>query len=201
METEKVEQLLKTIGSGQVPRDVQEAAEKTFESFEKTLTQTRQKKHTFVGDRIMKSRITRFAVAAVIVVAVLAGLPFFTGNGSGVVLADVLQRVEQARAFIYKMKMTMTGVVIPGKPAGKTEMEGTITISNQYGMKMEMTTTDANTGKEQMNQQTYILPDQKVMIMVMPEQKKYTQMEFDDKANHELPVHRAGPVGNRRYRS
>jgi hypothetical protein len=31
-----------------------------------------------------------------------------------------------------------------------------------------------------MTQQTYIIPDQKVMLMVIPEQKKYTRMEFDD---------------------
>jgi hypothetical protein len=47
-------------------------------------------------------------------------------------------------------------------------------------MKMEMTMADADTGQEEMNQQMYVLPDQKVMIMVMPEQKKYTRMEFDD---------------------
>ncbi|MHC4154894.1 MAG: hypothetical protein ACYST6_08240, partial [Planctomycetota bacterium] len=166
MEIENIEQILKSIGGAQVPHDVQEATEKTFESFEKTLTQTTQRKHPVIGEHIMKSKITKFAAAAVIVIAVLAGLPFFSGNGSGVVLADVLQRVEQARAFVYKMKMTMIGVVIPGKPAGKIDMEGTITVSNDYGMIMEMTTTDANMGKEQMNQQTYILPDQKVMIMV-----------------------------------
>jgi hypothetical protein len=31
-----------------------------------------------------------------------------------------------------------------------------------------------------MNQQWYILPNEKVMIMVTPQQKKYTRMEFDD---------------------
>ncbi|GAI50302.1 unnamed protein product, partial [marine sediment metagenome] len=105
---------------------------------------------------IMKSRIIKLAAAAVIVIAVLAGLPFFSGNGSGVALADVLEKIEQAQAFMYRMKMTTTGAMISGMPAGKKiEMEGTIIISNEYGMKMEMTMTDANSGREEMNQQMY----------------------------------------------
>jgi len=180
MQTENIKQILKTIGAQDVPPDVHTIAEKTSESFEKTLTQTRQQKHPLIGDHIMKSKITKFAAAAVIVIAVLAGLPFFSGNGSGVVLADVLQRVEQAQAFIYRMKMTMTGAIMQGKPAGKIDMESTVTISNQYGMKMEMTTTDANSGRQEMNQQWYILPYKKVVIMVTPEQKRYTRMDFDD---------------------
>jgi outer membrane lipoprotein-sorting protein len=78
------------------------------------------------------------------------------------------------------MKMTMTGAVMPNMPPGKKEMESTVTVANDYGMIMETTTTDANTGQQEMNQQWYILPDEKVMIMVTPEQKRYTRMEFDD---------------------
>jgi outer membrane lipoprotein-sorting protein len=130
---------------------------------------------------IMKSRIIKLAAAAVIIIAVLAGWPFFSGNGSGVALADVLERIEQAQAFMYRMKMTTTGAMMSGMPAGKKiEMECTIIISNDYGMKMEMTMTDPNTGQEEMTQQMYILPDKKMMISLMPEQKKYMRMEFDD---------------------
>ncbi|MBN2455384.1 MAG: hypothetical protein JXB29_02415 [Sedimentisphaerales bacterium] len=128
---------------------------------------------------IMKSKIWKLAAAAIVIIAVLAGLPFFGGKGSGVALADVLERIEQVQAFMYRMKMTMTGVMQPGMPAGKNEMEGTITISNDYGMKMETTMADANSGQA-MSQQMYFLPDQKVMISLMPEQKKYMRMEFDD---------------------
>ena len=128
----------------------------------------------------MKSKITKLATAAVITLVILVSLPFFSRNGSGVVLADVLERIEQVMAFMYRGKMTITGSMMPNRPAGKKEMDSTVTISNEYGMKMEMTTTDVNTGREEMTQQMYILPDQKVMIMVMPEQKKYMRMEFDD---------------------
>ncbi len=129
---------------------------------------------------IMKSPITKLAAAAAIIIAILAGLPFFSSNGSSVALADVLERVERSRAFMYRMKMTMTGAMMSGMPDGKKEMEGTITISNDYGMKMEMTTTDADSGEEETIQQMYIIPDKRTAISLMPKQKKYMRMEFDD---------------------
>ncbi|MHC4595843.1 MAG: hypothetical protein ACYS19_13005 [Planctomycetota bacterium] len=49
---------------------------------------------------IMKSRILKLAAAALIFIAVLAGLPFIT-NDTGVVLADVLEKVQQAQVFMY----------------------------------------------------------------------------------------------------
>jgi len=131
---------------------------------------------------IMKSKLTKLAAAAVVIVAVLIGVNRFGGSidVASVALGNVLERIEQSQAFTYRMKMTMTGVMMPGTPSGKRVMDGTVVISNSYGMKMEMTMTDANTGQEEMTQQMYVLPDQKVMFMVMPEQKKYTRMEFDD---------------------
>jgi len=177
MKRESIEEILKRLGSEDVPSEIHGIAEETFEDFSKTIKPSRQ--HILWSD-IMKTKITKLTAAAVIVIAVLVGLPFFSGDGSGVALAGVLERIEQAQAFMYRMKMTVTGAMMQGMPAGNREMESTITISNEYGMKMEMTMTDANTGREEMNQQMFVLPDQKVMFMIMPEQKKYTRMEFDD---------------------
>ena len=177
MDRENIEEILRKLGSEDVPAEVCKIAEDASEKFSETLTQSNQH---FLWENIMKTRTIKLAAAAVIIIAVLAGLPFFSGNGSGVALADVLERIEQAQAFMYKMKMTMTGAMMPDTPADEIEMESIVTISNDYGMKMEMTMTDANTGQEVMNQQMFILPDQKVALMIMPEQKKYTRMEFDD---------------------
>ena len=128
----------------------------------------------------MKNHKFKLAAAAAIIIAILAGLPFFSSNGSSVVLADVLERIEQTRAFMYSMKITMTGAMVSGMPDGKQEMEGTTIISNEYGMKMEMTTTDPDSGAEEVTQRMYFLPDQKTMITVTPKQKKYMRMEFND---------------------
>jgi len=129
---------------------------------------------------IMKSRLTKLAVAAaVIVLVVLVGLPFLRNKGTGVVLANVLAKVEQAKAFMYRMKMTMTVSMLSGMPARTQEMQGVIIISNEYGMKMEMDMTDPSTGKK-ITQQMYFVPDQKIAVSVIPEMKRYMQMEFDD---------------------
>lgn len=131
---------------------------------------------------IMKSKITKWAAAAaVIIIVVLVGLPFMGKKGPAVVLADVLAKVEQAKAFMYKMRVTTSVGMFTGKPAETItiEMDYTITISNEYGMKWETETTDHNTGKT-MTQIMYIRPGQKAAIMIMPEMKKYMQMEFDD---------------------
>ncbi|MHC4726338.1 MAG: hypothetical protein ACYS17_03850 [Planctomycetota bacterium] len=128
---------------------------------------------------IMKSHKLKLAAAAVIIIAILVGLPFFSSNGSSVALADVLERIEQTRAFMYKMEMTITGAIAPAK---KQEMKGTTVISNEYGMKaqVEITTTDADLNRKEMTQQMYLLPDQKLMLTITPEQKKYMRMELDD---------------------
>jgi outer membrane lipoprotein-sorting protein len=180
MNDKNIEEILKEVAAENIPADVHKIAEDVSRDFTKTLTQRRQPKHYVLGDYIMKSRLTKLAVAAaVIIVVVLSGLPFLGKKGSGIALADVLAKVEQSRAFMYKMKMTITGNITPGMPAGKQEMEGAITISNEYGMKMEMDMTDPNTGKKT-TQQMYVLPDQKVILAMMPEMKQYMRMELND---------------------
>ncbi|HUS74111.1 MAG TPA: LamG-like jellyroll fold domain-containing protein [Sedimentisphaerales bacterium] len=126
---------------------------------------------------IMKSPITKLAAAAVIVVAALIVVSQI--GGSGVALAGVLERVEQAHAFMYKMKMNVSGAMVPGKPPENQDIQSTVIISTIYGMKMEMIMTDLKTG-EQMTQQMYFLPEEKAMFMVMPVQERYVRMEFND---------------------
>jgi outer membrane lipoprotein-sorting protein len=125
---------------------------------------------------IMKTRITRIAAAAVIIIAVLTGLPFLGDNGTGIVLADVLEKVEQVRAFMYRTKMTTTGNLTTGMPS---EEEIAVTVSNEYGMKWEVDMSYPNIGKK-LTQQLHVLPDQKMVITIMPETKQYMRMELTD---------------------
>ncbi|HCO93185.1 MAG TPA: hypothetical protein DIU00_04410 [Phycisphaerales bacterium] len=125
---------------------------------------------------IMKGKTARLAAAAVILIGVLVLTSVFVGTNKSVALAGVLEKVERARAFMYKMEMTMTGSMMPG---GKQEVQGTMIISDEYGMKWEMGIPNPNTGENAITEM-YILPDQKVAISLMPEQKKYLRMEFDD---------------------
>jgi outer membrane lipoprotein-sorting protein len=127
---------------------------------------------------IMKSRITKLAAAAVIFVAVLAGLPLLDSK-QGVVLADVLVKIEQVRAFMYKMNMKMTISMGKNMPAMDMDMEMTMTISSDFGMKAETISVDVNTGQKSTSM-VYIIPDEGIAVTLMPDKKKYMQMEYSD---------------------
>jgi outer membrane lipoprotein-sorting protein len=125
---------------------------------------------------IMKSPVTKLAAAAVIIIGALALTFFFSQTSKSIVLADVLERVEQTGAFMYSMKMTMTGVPVP---AAEQRIKGTVITSSEYGIKWEMNMTDPNTG-ENVSTVAYLIPDRKVMLTLMPGQKKYIQMQFNE---------------------
>jgi outer membrane lipoprotein-sorting protein len=125
---------------------------------------------------IMKSTMAKLAVAAVVVLAVVAALSLWTGT-KGVVLADVLAKVEQVQAFMYKMTMHMTGPM-QNTALRDANYEASMLIANEYGMRMDMTMTDPNTGQT-MEQQMYVLPEQRMLVMLMPQMKKYMRMELD----------------------
>jgi hypothetical protein len=123
---------------------------------------------------IMKSRIIKLA-AAVIIIAVLAGVPFFGDKGSGIALAAVLEKINQTNAYMYTTKMTITGKLILGVK------ESTIltTVSDDFGLKSYVENTDPNTGKTT-TQQHYFLPEKKMSVTIMPETKQYIRMPFSD---------------------
>ncbi|MGD2094325.1 MAG: hypothetical protein PVH77_04875 [Phycisphaerales bacterium] len=174
---DNIEEILKNIGAGELPADVKQIAEQTSKDFEKNLTRSKQPKHFALGDYIMKTKV-KLAAAAIIFIAVLIGLPFIP-HDKNVALADVLEKIQQAQAFMYKMKMTMTGSMMPDAPTGDMEMEYTVTISNEYGMKMEVETA-VRDNEIKTTTQTYLLPDQKKILILMPFNKQYMEMNFDE---------------------
>ena len=174
MKPDNIEEILKKLGTEDVPADARQIAREMSEDFSETLM--RPKRYILL-EYIMKSRITKLAAATAIIIAVL--LFIYNVDSSSVALADVFDKVQRAQAFMYKMKMKVTGDMIPGKPGADMEQEATIIISTDRGMKMEMTVTDSNSG-EKMTQQIYLLPEQKEMLMIMPLQKKYIRMDFND---------------------
>jgi outer membrane lipoprotein-sorting protein len=108
---------------------------------------------------------------------VLTGLPFLSDKSTGVALADVLVKVQQARAFMYRMKTTMTGNMILGMSAQQEVT--TVTISNEYGTKWDVDKSDPGSG-EKKTQQVYVIPGQKTVVSLMPEMKQYMRMELND---------------------
>jgi hypothetical protein len=129
----------------------------------------------FIWSTIMKSRMTKLAAAAVIIIAILAGLPFINNGGSGIVLADVLEKINQTRAYMYTMEMKITGKLMPYVQESKI----LATHSDDYGVKWYWENTDPNTGKTT-TQEVYLLPEKKMAITIMPETKQFMRMPFGD---------------------
>lgn len=99
MNEERIEEILKNIGSEDVPADVQKIADQTARDFTKTLMQTRHSKHYVLWEFIMKSKITRFAAAAVIIIAAFLGInQFFSGT---VTFAQVIQPILNAQTVVF----------------------------------------------------------------------------------------------------
>ncbi len=126
---------------------------------------------------IMKSRMSKLAAAAVIMMGVIILTSIFMKTNKGVALAGVLEKVEQARAFMYKMEMAMTTMLT--KSAAKHQAIGTTIISKEYGMKAQVEVSDSYAG-ETTTQQIYLLPEQKLILVLIPEKKKYMRKELDD---------------------
>ena len=131
----------------------------------------------------MKS-ISKFAAAVFIIIGLSAVFLFNSGPGS-IALADVYARVQQAQAYVYRMSMTITGM---GELTGLSQMNGpmdmdvTVTISQDYGMKLEnhMTASGPQGQTQNISQFAYLLPQEKTMVSIIPEQKMFQRIEFTD---------------------
>ncbi len=140
---------------------------------------SRAEKDSLVSERpqnawriIMKSRITRFATAAVVIIGVLLGLYFIGGpDMAGVAWAEVVENVEQIQTYMFRGKSSTTGGPLGDE---SQEMEMVMYWSLAHGIRMD-TYMD---GKIAANM--YILPAEKMMIQLMPEQKKYMRILLTD---------------------
>jgi hypothetical protein len=61
------------------------------------------------GRIVMKSRITKFALAAGVILAVILGLSLFTGDGAGKAYAKMVDQLHRAHTLTFSM-VTRTGV-------------------------------------------------------------------------------------------
>jgi outer membrane lipoprotein-sorting protein len=95
-----------------------------------------------------------------------------------VALAEVLANVEQVQAFMYKMTMHVK-TNMPDVPASESNVDGSMLIANDYGMRMDMKTVLPGLGQT-MDQQMYMLPQQKMIMVLMPALKKYMRMQVND---------------------
>lgn len=148
-----------------------------------TLERIEQKRPNPFVERIfsMKS-MSKFAAAAIILAGV-SMLFLFNSGPSSVALADVYAKVQQARAFMYKVSLTMTGSFAEGQPESTSTSEGTVMISGEHGMKTDIITL---TNGSTIHQQMYMVPRKQLIVSVLPEQKKVLRMEFSEELAERL---------------
>lgn len=126
---------------------------------------------------IMRSPLTKLAIAASVIVACLIGMLLWRGTQSGIALADVLTRVEQIKAFSLTWSMKIT-IEDPNDPY-HYEGRGTELISQGYSSKLIFEETDAN-GAQSPFQELYFVPQKNVRIGIAPRQKKYMRVELNN---------------------
>jgi hypothetical protein len=165
-----IEDILKSIGTENIPADVRQIAEQTSMDFTKTLEQSKPSGRHFFLEYLAKSRITKLAAAAVIVVAVLFALNII-GSGGGVVWGRVLDNIHKVHAFAYRMKLIMVGMIEEKKHL-ELEVEGW--VSEENGIR-------TNTyEKGALRTQGYLSIADQVAVTLIPEQKTYLRMRLTD---------------------
>jgi len=103
MKSEKIEEILKNIGNNDVPADVHKIAEDVSNDFSKTSTQPG---HIVLGDYIMKSRFTKLAVAAaVIIIAVVLSINFWDKSIPTASATQILQDAINAVSDLWSVHM------------------------------------------------------------------------------------------------
>jgi len=175
MNGEKIEEILKNIGNNDVPADVHKIAENISKDFSKTLAQPKQPRHIVLGDYIMKSRFTKLAAAAavIIIAALIINFQFST---SGVAWGALVEKIESVESVVYRLT---TNVKMQGMPQGQTpKTEAIAYYSSEYGTRAE------NYINDQLSFIMYLNPKENIYVSVMPEQKKF--MRFTDKSPDEL---------------
>jgi outer membrane lipoprotein-sorting protein len=128
--------------------------------------------------RIMKSPLTKLAIASAVIIAGAIGLSFWRTTGSNVALADVLTQIQQFNAYRYQSTVTRTGLKVGDKTVDEVT-HSTILISRDGSWKMTMNREDPNGARKNVLE-LYVLAAKKMMLQLMPEAKRYAEVELDE---------------------
>jgi len=131
------EALSEVIGSEKPRTDFEQWKQRHPEAVEMLTSRARSKALTTkrplnIRNIIMKSPITKLAVAAVVVVAVLIGINQLGGSATSVVWGEVVRNIEASPGFIYRMRQ-----IYNDKETGTREFHMMVYGSAEYGMRMD----------------------------------------------------------------
>jgi outer membrane lipoprotein-sorting protein len=117
---------------------------------------------------IMKSKITKLAAAAVIIILVLIGINQFDGLATSVAWADVAEKLDKIHSYIYRQRESKTsGPQKEGFEFIGQDTEQIIYNSANYGRR-----TDCYKGG-QLIFSIYTLPQEKALINILHYSKEY----------------------------
>lgn len=168
----KLEQLAQAIPSGDF------FVSSVMSRIETSSDTVQKPKPNFVR-RILMKNIVKVAAAAIVVVAVLIGIDWFgiSIDGAGVAWADVVQRVQRAGAFSYRIQITTTGESLPDA-SFPTNMDAACWMTADNRMKMEINVYGLH------GFIYFQLPNQNKVVYVWPETKMYLEVELNDEASN-----------------
>ena len=117
----------------------------------------------------MKSSITKLAVAALIIIAVLIGLNKFGGTPNSVAWGEVLEKVEQITALSFDMTTEIS------YPKDKTlTIQSENYVAGDYGTKSSL----------YMNGKVFVvkyrLPNKNLAYVIRPKDKTYKRIDLSD---------------------
>ena len=171
----------------------------SLEHLEKLKTQDSSANRRTNWRELMQSRITKVAAAAVILISVVVLTSVFVETSENVALASVLEKVEQTQAYRFKINMTFRETTSAQRPL-KQKIEGTIVVSDEYGTKSEMQEqweVDADVPNPSLGRTKtkirYILPKQKLDVLIKPDQKTYIRQGLNDDSLTKLKNPENGP--------
>jgi hypothetical protein len=125
------------------------------------------------GRTVMQSKIMRCAVAAVIIMGAVFAFNVFDRTGN-VAWAEVVNRIEQVRTFIFQHHLTITEAETEAEKEKETRVESTVYGSTEHGWRYEQEIA----GKVKVIK--YISPADKAVIEVIPVMKKYNRGHMSD---------------------
>lgn len=137
----------------------------------------------------MKSRKTKLAAAAVIGLAAFLTLNLI--DTSGIVWADVVQRLEAIKTGTYTITEAIHGM--PGTPEGYvTHKTQDVTLSYEQNAVRIDSSLQVPGGTRKM--QTYILFDKSALYTVIPAQKKYFKVTISDEQMQKMSEENGDPA-------
>ena len=167
---ENIEKLIKDINIDTNVKTDNAVLGDVIEAFEKSKGKKTSATEQNIWRIIMKSKITKLAAAAVIIVAVILGLTITDGPKiASVAWAEVIEKVEQIPALTFDMT---TEISYPGNKTLSIQSENY--VAGDYGTKSSL----------YMNGEVFVvkyrLPNKNLAYIIRPKDKTYMRIDLSD---------------------